>query len=151
MIEETIFYCLVDGIWSSWSEWSNCTTDCNGGQRTRTRQCNQPAPDCNGTPCDGPSTQSEVCNTQACIGLTCTDGKVLSNCSNACDTSCSTLTCNQQCSEPERCEIGCVCPSGTVMDANGKCITQSTCQCIYEGQTLLPGQTIPVPDKCQEW
>jgi hypothetical protein len=37
------------------------------------------------------------------------------------------------------------------MDSNGNCITPSTCQCTYEGQILLPGQTINVADKCQEW
>lgn len=147
----TLSAIVVDGQWSPWSAWSTCTADCNGGQRTRTRQCNSPAPDCNGAPCDGPATQSEPCNTQPCTGITCTDGKVLSNCSNACDTTCSTLLCNGQCSEPERCQIGCVCPTGTVMDANGDCINASKCQCIYDGRTLLPGQTINVVEKCQEW
>lgn len=148
---KTILSSIVDGVWSSWSEWSNCTVGCNGGQRTRTRLCNQPAPDCNGKPCAGEPTEIESCNTQPCTGLTCTDGKVLSNCSNACDTSCSTLKCNQQCSEPERCEKGCICANDTVMDAEGNCIKQAACQCIYEGKPLLPGQTITVPDKCQEW
>jgi len=143
--------CPVDGDWSPWSEWSDCSTNCNGGLRTRTRTCTQPAPDCNGTPCEGPASQSEICNTQPCEGITCTDGKVLSNCSNACDTSCSTLTCNQQCSEPELCEVGCVCADGTVMDANGNCVTASSCQCTYDGRTLLPGQIYNDIDKCQEW
>ncbi len=141
----------VDGIWSPWSDWNNCTSDCNGGQQTRTRQCNQPTPSCNGAPCNGSSTQSQPCNTQPCTGLTCTNGKVLSNCSNACDTTCSTLTCNQQCSEPELCQVGCVCANGTIMDANGNCVAPSICQCTYQGQILLPGQTINDVDKCQDW
>ena len=147
----SILTALVDGIWSPWSQWSSCTTECNGGQRTRSRQCNQPAAACNGAPCEGSPLQAEPCNTEPCSGITCTDGKVLSNCSNACETSCSTLKCNAQCSEPERCEKGCVCGNGTVMDSNGNCVTPSACQCTYQGRTLLPGQTINVAEKCQEW
>ena len=145
------FIILVDGNWAPWSQWSNCTAECNGGERTRTRQCNQPAAECNGAPCVGPASQSEPCNTPPCSGVTCTDGKVLSNCSNACHTSCGTLTCNGKCSEPEICQSGCVCANGTVMDSNGDCVTPATCQCTYQGRTLLPGQTINVAEKCQEW
>jgi hypothetical protein len=141
----------VNGSWSPWSNWNNCTADCNGGQRTRTRLCNQPTPQCKGAPCNGSSSQSESCNTQPCGGTTCTDGKVLSNCSNSCNTSCSTLTCNGQCSEPDLCQVGCVCANGTIMDSNGNCVTASTCQCTYEGQTLLQGQTITVTEKCKAW
>ncbi|CAF5088956.1 unnamed protein product, partial [Rotaria sp. Silwood1] len=142
--------CPVDGSWSPWSQWSNCTAACNGGEQRRTRQCNQPTPECNGTRCEGSSTQFESCNTQPCAGDICPDGKVLSNCSTSCDTSCATLTCNGQCSEPELCVKGCVCANGTVMDANGNCVRPSTCQCTYDGQILLPGQTINVVDQCQE-
>ncbi|CAM4880153.1 unnamed protein product [Rotaria socialis] len=142
--------CSVDGNWSPWSPWNNCTADCNGGERVRTRQCNQPTPQCDGAPCGGASSQAEPCNTLPCTNGTCTGGKVLSNCSNSCDTSCSTLTCNGQCSEPEICQTGCICANDTVMDANGNCVMPSACQCMYNGRILLAGQTINVADTCQK-
>lgn len=37
------------------------------------------------------------------------------------------------------------------MDASGNCVTPAKCQCIYEGRTLLPGQTITIAEKCLEW
>ncbi|KAM9331008.1 complement component C6 [Gastrophryne carolinensis] len=48
----------VDGSWNCWSSWSSCSATL---VRTRTRQCNNPAPSRGGKPCDGPKTQEEHC------------------------------------------------------------------------------------------
>merc|ERR1712243_344793 len=32
--------CPVDGVWASWSIWSDCSKDCGGGTTRRTRSCN---------------------------------------------------------------------------------------------------------------
>ena len=56
----------VDGQWSDWGAWSACTKTCGGGQQTRTRQCNNPAPSGGGSDCTGDSQQTQDCNTDAC-------------------------------------------------------------------------------------
>uniref|UniRef100_A0A8C5K8I8 Complement component C8 beta chain n=1 Tax=Jaculus jaculus TaxID=51337 RepID=A0A8C5K8I8_JACJA len=47
----------IDGRWSCWSSWSPCS----GGQKTRQRQCNHPAPQNGGSPCSGPSSETLDC------------------------------------------------------------------------------------------
>jgi len=54
--------CEVHG---SWGEWSACSAECGGGQRTRA--CDNPAPDNGGNNCDGAA--EEECNTQECIEI----------------------------------------------------------------------------------
>ncbi|XP_028589161.2 complement component C8 beta chain [Podarcis muralis] len=44
----------IDGNWSCWSSWSATS----GGQRTRRRECNNPAVQNGGKPCMGPSTET---------------------------------------------------------------------------------------------
>jgi len=56
----------VDGQWSEWGAWSACTATCGGGQQTRTRLCNNPAPSGGGSDCAGDSQQTQACNTDAC-------------------------------------------------------------------------------------
>ncbi|XP_059830247.1 complement component C7-like [Hypanus sabinus] len=47
----------VDGGWSCWSGWR----ECQGGQRHRSRNCNNPAPGPGGRACTGQHQQSEAC------------------------------------------------------------------------------------------
>ncbi|XP_078700026.1 uncharacterized protein LOC144926865 [Branchiostoma floridae x Branchiostoma belcheri] len=56
--------CKVDGSWSQWEAWSNCTVTCAGGTRTRSRTCDQPPPQNGGRRCNGGSTESETCTGQ---------------------------------------------------------------------------------------
>ncbi|XP_038608610.1 complement component C8 beta chain [Tachyglossus aculeatus] len=48
---------LVDGQWSCWSSWS----ECSGGQRRRSRTCSHPTPQAGGGDCLGPSDQMDRC------------------------------------------------------------------------------------------
>ncbi|XP_012383655.1 complement component C6 isoform X2 [Dasypus novemcinctus] len=61
----------VDGNWGCWSPWSKCDATY---RRSRTRECNNPAPQQGGKPCEGEKRQEEDCtfsimenNGQPCI------------------------------------------------------------------------------------
>uniref|UniRef100_A0A452RVW1 Complement component C6 n=1 Tax=Ursus americanus TaxID=9643 RepID=A0A452RVW1_URSAM len=61
----------VDGSWSCWSSWSTCDATY---KRSRTRECNNPAPQQGGKPCEGEERQEEHCtfsimenNGQPCV------------------------------------------------------------------------------------
>ncbi|XP_060933914.1 hemicentin-1 [Limanda limanda] len=60
--------CPVDGNWSSWQPWGECSASCGGGERTRVRLCNSPSSSNSGRLCPGDSSQLSKCNTPACPG-----------------------------------------------------------------------------------
>ncbi|XP_031162820.1 properdin [Sander lucioperca] len=53
--------CPVDGSWGAWSQPGPCSVSCGEGLQLATRRCDSPAPKYGGRHCDGPSTQSSVC------------------------------------------------------------------------------------------
>ncbi|KAL9978735.1 hypothetical protein ACROYT_G016290 [Oculina patagonica] len=57
---------IVDGGWSSWSDWSACDKNCGGGSQQRTKTCSQPPPSNGGKPCIGDSNVTRSCNTGRC-------------------------------------------------------------------------------------
>ena len=67
---ENILVTLVpkDGNWTSWSQWSPCSTSCNEGTQSRVRFCNHPAPVFGGKNCTGDGIQSRSCYEQNCTG-----------------------------------------------------------------------------------
>ncbi|XP_055771841.1 adhesion G protein-coupled receptor B3-like isoform X1 [Salvelinus fontinalis] len=56
--------CPVHGVWEEWSPWSLCSFTCGRGHRTRNRMCAPPQH--GGRACDGPETQSKLCNIALC-------------------------------------------------------------------------------------
>jgi len=56
----------VDGAWTDWSSWTACSASCEGGKRTRHRSCTNPEPKNGGNECEGSSSSSQSCNTEAC-------------------------------------------------------------------------------------
>uniref|UniRef100_A0A3B4BBU5 Complement factor properdin n=1 Tax=Periophthalmus magnuspinnatus TaxID=409849 RepID=A0A3B4BBU5_9GOBI len=54
--------CHVDGGWSQWSPWAECSMSCGGGVKSRTRLCNNPAPQSGGRGCLGVAEQRKECN-----------------------------------------------------------------------------------------
>ncbi|NWT19238.1 CO8B protein, partial [Vireo altiloquus] len=48
---------VINGNWGCWASWSPCS----GGQKTRRRQCNNPAPQNGGSSCSGPDSETVLC------------------------------------------------------------------------------------------
>lgn len=59
---------LVDGQWTSWAAWSECSVTCGGGESARTRSCSDPSPQYNGSKCAGQDKENKACNTNNCPG-----------------------------------------------------------------------------------
>jgi len=57
----------VDGGWSNWSAWSECSVFCGTGVRTSKRSCTNPSPANFGAPCRGDTTKPMPCSDKRCI------------------------------------------------------------------------------------
>eukprot|EP00116_Pleurobrachia_bachei_P006235 sb/3466497/ len=56
--------CPINGNWNDWEDWTECTvTTCGSGVRSRSRKCDNPAPQYNGVSCSGSDIQYEECGT----------------------------------------------------------------------------------------
>ncbi|KAJ7986246.1 hypothetical protein DPEC_G00337960 [Dallia pectoralis] len=58
--------CPVDGNWSDWSLWEECSSTCGQGNRTRVRSCTKPPVQHEGRPCEGRAVESLRCNIRPC-------------------------------------------------------------------------------------
>ena len=56
----------VNGRYGEWSQWEECSSSCDRGTRTRTRECNNPPPQYGGSACQGESSQQVDCNIRLC-------------------------------------------------------------------------------------
>lgn len=57
----------VDGYYSEWGVWSQCSVSCGGGSYWRTRSCVPPKN--GGLDCIGPANVTDSCNTQPCPSM----------------------------------------------------------------------------------
>ncbi|XP_052769612.1 coadhesin-like [Mya arenaria] len=57
---------VVDGGWGFWGSWSTCDVTCGNGTRTRSRQCESPAPQNGGDDCSGKNTEQITCILNPC-------------------------------------------------------------------------------------
>ncbi|XP_022795633.1 uncharacterized protein LOC111334203 [Stylophora pistillata] len=60
--------CPIDGRYSGWSDYSECSTSCGTGTKTRTRTCTEPAPQYGGRDCTifGPANEQLSCFIKVC-------------------------------------------------------------------------------------
>ncbi|KAL5018398.1 hypothetical protein ScPMuIL_004120 [Solemya velum] len=56
------FFFQVDGSWSSWNQWSECSAKCGKGTQRRSRSCSNPSPMNGGKVCPGDAVQKLPCN-----------------------------------------------------------------------------------------
>ncbi|KAM8881275.1 SCO-spondin isoform 1-T4 [Synchiropus picturatus] len=63
--------CRVDGDWTPWSVWSDCTVTCGKGAQVRSRACINPPPRNNGSYCIGSDREIQDCETSPCLDDLC--------------------------------------------------------------------------------
>ena len=56
----------VHGGWGNWTKWTKCQF-CGGGEQTRSRECDSPAPLYGGNKCTGPAEESQDCDNEPCV------------------------------------------------------------------------------------
>uniref|UniRef100_A0A3Q3AAS1 Adhesion G protein-coupled receptor B1a n=1 Tax=Kryptolebias marmoratus TaxID=37003 RepID=A0A3Q3AAS1_KRYMA len=56
----------INGGWSVWGQWVQCSSDCGGGIQTRTRTCQSPPEE--SFLCEGVVEEGRPCNSQSCTG-----------------------------------------------------------------------------------
>lgn len=85
--------CPIDGGWSEWSKWTDCSKTCSGGIQSRYRNCNNPPSQHGGKQCYGNSNQSKHCSQQPCfIHGEWTEWSNWTDCSKKCDVGQQTRT-----------------------------------------------------------
>ncbi|XP_055364320.1 A disintegrin and metalloproteinase with thrombospondin motifs 8-like [Betta splendens] len=57
---------VVDGGWSFWGPWQQCSKTCGGGVEFSYRECTDPVPENGGKYCEGQRIRYQSCNSQPC-------------------------------------------------------------------------------------
>ncbi|XP_035384811.1 hemicentin-1 isoform X2 [Electrophorus electricus] len=58
--------CPVDGQWTEWSAWDECSHTCGHGNRTRVRMCSRPSAQHGGRACVGRAVEVMLCSIRPC-------------------------------------------------------------------------------------
>ena len=59
---------IVDGNWSKYGPYEECSKTCGAGTQSRSRICNNPAPSHGGQTCIGDAKQTRDCVLKECPG-----------------------------------------------------------------------------------
>ncbi|XP_052236371.1 coadhesin-like isoform X3 [Dreissena polymorpha] len=87
----------IDGSWSDWAHWGECSVSCDLGYKQRIRSCDNPAPQGSGHGCQGSGREFDSCSAGACQSAI--DGGWTDFVDSHCSTTCgpgvlvSTRTC----------------------------------------------------------
>lgn len=57
---------IVNGGFTTWSNWTECSASCGGGVSSRTRTCTNPIPMFGGASCADKPVETKDCNAQPC-------------------------------------------------------------------------------------
>ncbi|XP_063436803.1 uncharacterized protein LOC134718239 [Mytilus trossulus] len=57
---------VINGGWSSWSSFNECSVTCGGGTKTQYKTCNNPSPANGGADCAGNNVNTVTCNDDPC-------------------------------------------------------------------------------------
>ncbi|XP_066274928.1 uncharacterized protein [Branchiostoma lanceolatum] len=107
--------CAVNGNWSVWSSWSNCSVTCGFGNQSRSRSCDNPPPQHGGTNCTGSSEDVQICDSgqQCAVNGNWSEWSPWSPCDRSCGVGSKTRS--RSCDNPEPLYGGANC-SGTSED-----------------------------------
>lgn len=62
----SLFPFIVNGGFTPWSNWTECSASCGGGVSSRTRTCTNPIPMFGGVSCADKPVETKECNAQLC-------------------------------------------------------------------------------------
>lgn len=147
----------VNGNWSEWGEWGTCSVTCANGTYTRSRSCDNPAPDHGGDSCPDvdPSEESGICNDGPCPPPVDGNWGTWSDwgeCSKKCGTGTQqrSRTCDNP--QPQHGGADCVVPADLVANDG---IDEQNCNetpCVKcDGFELLPNMTCPIHGGWTTW
>ncbi|WAR06181.1 CADN-like protein, partial [Mya arenaria] len=135
--------CPIDGGYSTWAEWAECSVTCETGSRTRLRTCTNPEPQYNGADCSGlgAGSQTESCtvDTMCPIAGGYTSWAQWSTCAVTCGE--GTVTRTRDCTNPSpqyngaNCDVIGSSSDTTTCSANASCIAWSDCPVTCGGGT----------------
>merc|ERR1712025_1162355 len=78
--------CAIDGNWSPFSNWTQCTASCGGyGKQQRNRTCNAPPKQFGGKDCNGTAIEEQKCNEQDCPFECDEAGRTIGDMSTSCE------------------------------------------------------------------
>lgn len=66
LVTSICFHFSVDGSFSDWSSWSQCSVTCHNGTQQRNRSCSNPPPANGGKQCEGSTQETQICSYEMC-------------------------------------------------------------------------------------